>query len=180
MAEKSEKKPEAAPADPAAPAKKGLPVKAIGAVGVIMLIEGAAVFMVAKGTSPQAASAEVQVEGKDQTDHEASVEIALVDDRFQNIQTGRVWVWDAEIVLKVKSKNQAFVEETLASRSSEIKEGVSMIFRRAQHNQLKEPGLETINRQLSAYLNQVFGKDAESKERLERIIIPKCKGFPAD
>jgi hypothetical protein len=25
-----------------------------------------------------------------------------------------------------------------------------------------------------------LGKDGEGKDRLERVVIPKCKGFPAD
>ena len=91
-----------------------------------------------------------------------------------------MWVWDTEIVLKVRSKNEEHVTKQLEERAAEIKEGISQIFRRAQHSQLKEPGLETINRQVSTFVQQVLGKDADGKERLERIVIPKCKGFPAD
>ena len=68
----------------------------------------------------------------------------------------------------------------LENKAAEIKEGVAMIFRRAQHSQLKEPGLETINRQISAYVNQAIGKDAEGHERVVRVVIPKCRGFPGD
>lgn len=162
------------------PAKKGLPKKAVLVVAAIMAAEGAGVFLIAKMTSPAPASAEVAVEVKDQTDEEKSIEIELVSEKFQNMQTGRVWVWDAEIVLKVRVKNQPLVEETLESRKAEIKEGVGMIFRRAQHAQLKEPGLETVNRQLTAYLNELFGKDAQGHPRIERVVIPKCRGFAAD
>lgn len=164
-----------------APAKKGPPIKAIGAVAAIMAVEAGAVFMIAKMTGPKAAEAsETHIEGADQTDHEATVELPLIEEKFQNMQTGRVWIWDSEIVLKVRKKNEEFVQGVLDNRAAEIKEGVSMIFRRAQHSQLKEPGLETINRQLAAYLSQIIGKDADGKERLERVVIPKCRGFPAD
>lgn len=168
------------PEGEAKPAKKGLPVKAAGVVAAIMIAEGAGVFMIAKMTSPAPVAAETHLETKDQTDQEALVEIELVSEKFQNMQTGRVWVWDADIVLKTRVKNQAYVEEALEARKAEIKEGVSMVFRRAQHNQLKEPGLETLNRQITAYLSEILGKDAEGKDRLERIVIPKCRGFPAD
>ena len=179
----SDKKPDAksepAAAAPAAaaPAKKS-PVKAIVIVAVLMIVEGVAVYMFIGKTGPQPAAA--AVEGKDDAHHDASVEVPLIEDKFQNLQTGRVWVWDAEIVLKVRSKNEEHVTKQLEERAAEIKEGISQIFRRAQHSQLKEPGLETINRQVSTFIQQVLGKDAEGKERLERIVIPKCKGFPAD
>ncbi|GJQ28168.1 MAG: hypothetical protein HBSAPP03_00520 [Phycisphaerae bacterium] len=165
---------------PSTPAKKGLPIKAVAIVAAIMAGEGAAVFLVARSTSPSPASAETPVVIKDQVDQESTVEIPLVAEKFQNLQTGRVWIWDAEIVLKVKLKNQAVVEKAMESKKAEIVEGVSMIFRRAQHAQLKEPGLETVSRQLTAYLAGLFGKDADGHERLERIVIPKCRGFPAD
>jgi flagellar basal body-associated protein FliL len=160
--------------------KKSLPIKAVAIVGALMLVEGAAVVLVMRMTSPTHASAEEVVEIKDQTDGEALVEIPLVSEKFQNMQTGRVWIWDADIVLKVRAKNQAAVEKTLEARAAEIREGVGMIFRRAAHSHLKEPGLETLNRQLTSFVDEVLGKDAEGKSRLERVVIPKCRGFPAD
>jgi flagellar basal body-associated protein FliL len=140
---------------------------------------GVYVFVGATGAHPQAAAAHT-IQGADQADLDASVELPLLEEKFQNMQTGRAWIWDTEIVLKVRAKNQAFVTKELESRMAEVKEGVSLIFRRSPHSQLKEPGLETINRQLTAYLNQVLGKDPDGKDRLERVVIPKCKGFPAD
>lgn len=177
-AEKEKPKPEAAATAEAPP--KGKPIKVIAIVAVLMAVEGVAVFMIASMTGPKHAEAAKHVEGVDQTDHEAAVEIQLVDDRFQNMQTGRVWVWDSEIVLKVKTKNEAFVTKVLETRSAEMKEGVALIFRRAQHSQLKEPGLETVNKQLSVYLNEIIGKDGEGHDRIERVVIPKCKGYPAE
>lgn len=178
-AKATEKQPAPASAE-AAPAKKGgPPVKLLGIVAGLMIAEAAGVFMVAKMTGPAKVEAAPLAKG-DGHDQEATVEISLVDDRFQNMQTGRVWLWDTEIVLKVKAKNEEYVNKVLESRAAEIKEGVALVFRRAQHNQLKEAGLETLNRQLSAYLDDVVGKDADGKERIERVVIPKCKGFPAE
>ncbi len=184
MADKEEKKrsseetPEAGAAEGA---KKGLSVKMIGIIAVMMVAEAGGVFAFVSmtGKAPQAAEAK-HVDGEHETDREASVEVPLVDDKFQNMQTGRVWVWDTAIVLKVRERNKEFVEKELARRDAEIKEGISMIFRRAPHTQLKEPGLETINRQVAAYINQLLGKDAEERVRIDRVLIPKCKGFPAD
>lgn len=171
----------AKPAEGAALAKKGLPVKVIGIVAAMMAVEAGAVFFFVKATSPKAAMAEeAHLEHADQNDTEATVEIQLIEDKFQNLQTGRVWIWDTEIYLKVKKKNEEFVNKVLESKNAEIKEGVAMIFRRAQHSQLKEPGLETINRQLMVYVGQVIGKDPDGKERIEKIFLPKCRGFPAD
>lgn len=183
MAGKSDKKqPEAAPAEPApaAPAKKGLNVKMIGIVAAAMVVQAGGVFYVARMTSPKPVAAEVQVQEGEVEDLNAFVEVPLIEERFQNMQSGRAFIWDTAIVLKVKAKDEELVTKTLERRAAEVKEGISLIFRRAPHTQLLEPGLETINRQILAYLNDVVEKDAEGKPRVQRIIIPRCKGFPAD
>ena len=179
-------KPGAAAGAPSAPPeqatpKKGLPIKTVGIVAAIMALEAVGVFFFvsATGHKPQDAGAQT-IHGAEQADLDATVEIPLVEDKFQNMQTGRVWVWDAEIVLKVKARNEKYVTTELERRSAEVKEGVAMIFRRAPHSQLKEPGLETVNRQLQSYVAEVLGKDPDGKDRVDRIVIPKCKGFPAD
>jgi len=178
--DKDKKEAPAAEAAPAAPKKKGPKVAVI--VAALMAVEAGAVFMVAKMTSPKAAEAavEVQTEGHGEESHAETVELPLIEDRFQNMQTGQVWIWDTEIVLKVKSKNEEAVSKVLEAKAAEIKEGLAAIFRRAQLGQLKEPGLESINRQLSAFVNQMIGKDAEGHERVERVLIPKCRGFAAN
>lgn len=181
MSDAAEKAPAKDQAEPAAEGKKKPPIKIIGLVAVLMIVEAAGVFFIVSATAKKPAAAEAaHIEGLDEVDHNASVELPLLDEKFQNMQTGGVWIWDTEIILKVKEKDSEYVTGQLENRAAEIKEGVSMIFRRAQHNQLREPGLETVNRQVTAYLNKILGNDAENQPRLERVLIPKCRGFPAN
>jgi len=162
-------------------AKKKPPIKVIGLVAVMMIVEAVGVFVLVSATAKKpAAAGAAEIVGLNEVDHNAAVEIPLLDEKFQNMQTGGVWIWDTEIILKVKEKNAEYVAEQLEKRAAELKEGVAMIFRRAQHNQLREPGLETINRQLSAYMNKLLGNDAENEPRVERVLIPRCRGFPAN
>lgn len=150
-------------------------------VGALMLIEGVVVFGAVKvlggGPSPADAS---EVEGAEDSGMEAPVEIELVKDSFQNMQTGRVWEWKVEIYIRVRQKNMEEVTKIQERDAATIREGVAMIFRRAHDRHLREPGLETITRQISTYLNEVFGTDPEGLPRFERVIIPELKGFPAD
>lgn len=184
MSDKPDKKKAPPAAEPAAaeaaPAKKKPPIKMIGIVGGMMVAQGVGVYMLAKMTSPKSAVADVQVHTDDKS-HESYVEIPLIEEKFQNLQSGRPFIWDVSIVLKVKAKDETFVTELLQKQANEVKEGISLIFRRAPHTQLMEAGLETLNRQIYAYLNnEVIEKDAEGKPRVSRVLIPKCKGFPAD
>jgi len=163
----------------AAPAKKKSPIIMLALVAVMMIGEAAVVYVVASMTSGSSADAATELEGE-VAEGDEIVEVELLADQFQNTQSGRVWEWQAQIFVKVRQKNldgPRGVALTLEKRNAEIKEGVSLIFRRAQHKHLQEPGLQTISRQVTAYVNEVFGNDADGLPRVERVVIPVCKGF---
>ncbi len=149
-------------------------------VAALMLLEGAAVFGLVKFLGAGPSEAEAKLLGEEQAGEEAPVEVLLVNDTFQNMQTGRVWEWRVEIYLRVRQKNVAEVTRVQERDAAAIKEGVALIFRRAHDRHLREPGLETVQRQVATYVNEVFGTDPDGIPRVERVIIPQCKGFPAD
>ncbi len=165
--------------DSAGGEKKG-GLKMMIIIAVIMVVEGAAVFFVVNMMAgPKGAQATdlAMLEGAGE---DAPVEIELVKDRFQNMSTGHVWEWRVEIVLRVRQKNSAHIETIKERDAALIKEGVALIFRRAQDRHLREPGLETITRQLTTYVNEVFGMDPDGMPRVDRVLIPECKGFRSD
>lgn len=158
----------------------GLPKRLILIIAGLMVLEAVAIFAVVSFTGFGESASAQTIEGKADADREAMVEIELVDTRFQNMQTGRVWDWEVQIYLKVRNRNKDNVSQTIDRRRAEIMEGVATIFRRAQHSQLREPGHETLNRQLSTYFHEVFGDGPDGMPRIERVLIPKCDGYPAD
>ncbi len=160
--------------------KKKPPIMMLAVVGALMLAEAGAVYAVVSMTGGGAAQASAAQVADEATDENQLVEVELIDEQFQNLQSGRVWEWQVQIFLKVRKKNldgPRGVEATLERRNAEIKEGIALIFRRAQHRQLQEPGLQTIHRQVTAYVNDVFGEDAEGMDKVERVLVPVCKGF---
>ena len=125
---------------------------------------------------------EVQAEIVETDDAEAETvsEILIVSDRFPNHQSGKIWLWDTEIQIQVKQKNNEYVTRVLEERNAEIKTGISALWRNAHHRYLTEPNLETMTRQLTEYLNGVFGVDAEGEPRVFKVLIPRCVGLPGD
>lgn len=160
--------------------KKGGGLKVMVIVAVLMLAEAGGLFVLIKGMGGPSAADASQLEGLEGTGEEAPVEIMLVEDRFQNMQTGRVWEWRTQIYLRIRQKNISEINRVMERDAASIKEGISMIFSRAQDRHLREPGRETLIRQLTTYLNEVFGLDADGLPRIDRVIIPELKGFPAD
>lgn len=150
-------------------------------VAGLMLAEAAAVYFVIAvlGVGPSPATAS-QLQGLEENDRESLTEVMLVTNRFQNMQSGRVWGWDVDVYLKVRNKNVEAVQQTMERNEAEILEGLALIFRRAQDRHLREPGLETLSRQLNAYVNELFGTDAEGLPLVDRVVLAKLKGVPED
>ena len=165
----------------AAPKKSS---KLVLIVGALMVLEAGGVFVLAGAITKKPASAEATtLPHGEEAKKESMVEIPLLTEQFQNMQTGRVWVWDADLAVRIKKKHEKVVSSKLEERESEIKEGIATIFRRASFGQLKEPGLETINKQVAAYLDLILGKDTADNETvsyIDRVLIPRCRGFPAE
>ncbi|CAN5706092.1 hypothetical protein BH11PLA1_BH11PLA1_09030 [soil metagenome] len=183
---KEEKKPDAkgdakAHAPEAAPAKKG-GKKVIGMVGAIVIAQGVITFGAFSMVGPKASHAKVDTHELHKDETAATKEITMIaekDGRFPNHMTGSVWVWSTEIVAQVKVKNAEAVEAKLKARQAEVKEEIARIFAKAQQAHLKEPDRQTLNRQISAVLNKIFGKDEKDEPLIERVLIPKCIGVSA-
>jgi flagellar basal body-associated protein FliL len=158
----------------------GVPKKVLFIVVGVMALEtiGVGAFLMLSGGGAKEAAADVVPDPA--TDPEALVEVAIVADRFQNLHTGRVWQWECEIVVQVKRKSEPQVTQELERRRAEVTAGIGEVIRKATHTQLREPELASINRRLEAYLNEVFGLDADGQGRVARVLIPKLRGSPAD
>lgn len=162
-----------------APAKK-LPLKTIIVVLGLLIVEGAGVVVLMNilgkpGDVQAGQSAELVLD-----DSEQISELLIVEERFPNHQTGRVWLWETEVQVQVKNKHIEYVSRVLEERQAQIKTGISTIWRNAHQRHLTEPNLETLNRQVAAYFNDIFGHDSEGTPRIAQVLLPKCVGFPAD
>lgn len=183
------KKEAAAAAAPAAEApkegaeaspKKKPPIKAILIVLVLLVVEGAVVMTLVGGSGkPKETKAAEHVDPK-AGEAEKLVESLVLKDRFPNTHTGRTWIWDTEIQVQLKQKHQDHVSELLTARAAEIKTGIARIWRTSQHNHFNEPGLETLTRQVTEFLDTVIGTGADGKSYLERVLISRCVGFPTE
>ena len=145
-----------------------------------MAIEAGAIFALFTMMGPKASQAETaHVELTTDASHEL-VEIKIAEDKYQNLQQGKVWYWDLGVVVQVKEKHAEQVEGALEKRAAEIQEGISQIVGRAQPAQLKEPDRQTLQRQFTAFLVKIFGSDDDGHPLVERVLIPKCRGIPGE
>lgn len=208
-AEKPAPAAEAAPPAADTPPKKSLPIKTIGAVAVMLILEAVAIIAVVKMFGKPS---EVQGVGLEHMEHDEGdrlVEIPVLHEKYVNNSSGRVWIWDTEVIIKAKHKHAGepemegekkggghgepaaegehgvhqagpTVRVEMKERMAEIRTGIGAIMSSAQHAYFTEPARETLSRQILEYLRKVFGTDPEGHERIEEVLIPRCLGFPAD
>lgn len=162
------------------PSAKSGGLKTILIVAALMVAQAGGMFVVMRMMGGPKAADATELEGLEGSGEEAPVEIELVKGQYQNMSTGRVWEWRVEVFLRVRQKNVAEIERVMARDEALIQEGISKIFGRAQDRHLREPGRETMTRQLTAYLNEIFGVDPDEFPIVDRVLIPELKGFPAD
>lgn len=171
-----------AKADAGTPASGGrrLPLKAIIILAVALLIEGIAItgaFMFAGKPADVRADPAAQTEADLA---EKPVEVMVIADKFQNNRSGRSYIIDTEIYVIVRQKNASGFEASLKGTEAKVAADMAMIFRKAEPNILLEPGLETINRQIHAKLDESFGMDPTNKPIIDQVLIKRFTQIPID
>jgi len=203
MAEKQEKKAEAAPAPAAAPAEKkesakgggGLLNKTPVLLGGVMIIEAVVLFAGFKflGSGAHAApGAELTVaeggegahgEGGEgtstsPTDKKKTVEINVIDFKAPNRLSGRLFLYDVSIFVVTKGEFSDKLKQIIKDREALIKDRVRTIIAQSDPDKLGgggEPGLETLRRQVKYQLDEIIGEGM-----IEEVLVPRCIPFRAD
>jgi flagellar basal body-associated protein FliL len=205
MADKPEKKAEAAPADKkgsakaeAAPAAASAPAKGQGGgmltktpvlLGGVMVIEAIVLFAGFKfitGGAKNANAADLTVPDKAKvdgdkggaTDASATAEIQLLDSRFPNKQNGHTFLYDIQIFLSCKKEVADKIKPMIADHEALIQDRVRTIIAQSDPDKLgggSEPGLETLRRQVKYQLDEIVGDGL-----IDDVLIPRCIPFRTD
>ena len=179
MPRKEPPKPAESPAEAPPVRQGGLSLKLVIVILGIMLAEAGAVVGVLSLTGPSSTHAAEET-GLDVNAGEQTKEIMVISERFQNLQSGRVWQWEIELWLKVKTKHADQVQTRLENHKAEIQQEINNIISRAQHAHLKEPGHETLLRQLTKVMERFMTPDGQEAPLFETVLLPKVRGHPGD
>jgi flagellar basal body-associated protein FliL len=161
--------------------KKKLPLKTIIVLAAALLIEAGAftaAILLSGGPADVAAATDEQIKAAEANE---LVEELVVSGSFQNIKSGRSFLYDTEVYIKVRRKYQEEVKEELEEKRAAITMAIATIIRSSEPIHLKEDGLLTLTRQITAALSQVLGVDEESgKTKIEEVSIPKFIRYLSD
>jgi flagellar basal body-associated protein FliL len=105
-------------------------------------------------------------------DPKAPAEIPLMEGRAVNKRNGRAIIYQVKIVVSTKGGDADAVTAKIKARESLIKDRVRTIIAQSEPDRLdggREPGLETLRRQIKAQLDQILGEGLISE-----VMIPDC------
>lgn len=168
----------AAPADSGS--KKKISIKALLILVGLLVIEGAVIaglFMAMGGPADVKAQGAAEDEA---AQAELPVEELVVAAKFPNTKRGRTFIYDTEVYIVVRQKNQAKINEQLQGMAAQISGDIRAIIGLAEPNHLLEPTLETIKRQIKAALDDRLGRDEQGESYVEQVVITKFTQFRAD
>jgi len=154
--------------------------KLVIVLGAVVLIEAVAIFgvlLLGGGPDPVEAS---QAAADEQLELEKPAELLVVAEKFQNIKSGRPFIYDTEISIVVQQKNVDLLATRIENRLARISSDIGIIFRSAEPAFLIEPELSTLKRQVTAKLNERLGMDPDTGEAYIQEVLIKTKQFRAD
>jgi flagellar basal body-associated protein FliL len=193
MAEKAEKKPDAAAAGHGDKKKGGgLLSKTPVLVGGAMMIEAVVLLLgiwIFKGSTPKAAQGAERIDGVTETadgkvaasgdnDKKRPVEIPVADFRALNRRSGQTFLYDVSIVASTKAESEDLVKKKIAERGNLIRDRIRTIIAESDPDKLgggSEPGLETLRRQVKYQLDEIVGDGL-----IDEVLVPKCIPFRTD
>lgn len=172
----------------AAKPKKKLPMTAIIIAG-ITIVQAAGFFMAFKmfaGGAPEPTygaehgEGEHHAEGDDphaQPAVQMTAEIPLLEKlRVPNNKSGRMYMYDLDIVIVTSAEQKAEVEKLKTERAAEISDRIAQIVRAADPRVLEEDDLRTLRTQMQAAISTIAG----NPEIVQRVLIPRCMPIRAE
>lgn len=173
MADKTEKKEEAKPAEGEAPKKAGGGGAKFAIITVVLLVvEGAVLggvfMMMNKPKAAEATEPTVHVDPEE----EKLVEVLVLNERLANDRSGLTYVYPTEIYVQVKKKDEESVTEEIERFKNELRADIAALWRTSEPHHLQEPRMESMTRRVETLLRERF--DKHGGEGATEPVVQKC------
>jgi flagellar basal body-associated protein FliL len=178
MADKSAA--ETAPAPEAAKSSKGGTLKTLIMLVAVLALEGGTIgvtmMMVGGPREVQGVSLEVD----QMADQNKVVEVLVVKDKFENLKTGRQFLYDTEVYITVRKRDETAVTNALAAQKAQIAMAIGTVVRQSDPAFLQEATYATLRRQIKAKLDEMFDKDPDGQSIVQEVLVTRCIPFRGD
>ncbi len=164
-----------------APPKKKLPIKTIGIVLGLAVVQGAGFFFYFKTTSagtPTPAHGEEHpvIENEPAKAPVGQAEVRLLKGfKVPNDKSGRMWIYDMDISVVVPANEKDRLEGLADERAAEIGDMVARIVRAASDQMLREDDLRVLRNQIADGLTEI----TNDRNMIQRVLIPRLVPIPS-
>ncbi len=159
-------------------AKSKLPLKTILIILAVLLLEGGTitVFMVLKG-GPTAAEGTNPIEGDTQVDLKEFAEVTLADSfNVDNYMGGKTrLVITMEVCAKVAKEKGDEFKAIVEAHKTEIKDTIRSFVASAHPDQIKDPKLQVIKREIQTSVEKIVGEGM-----IQEILVSSWQSYTAD
>jgi len=176
-------------------ARKGGKLMLFGMVGGLMLAEGVAIFVAtrflggpsvavgsvegASGETGEGAhggsNGELATNGT-QPSKSGAREILIAEVRAMSDRSGQNIVYDAKVCARVDASKGDKVQKVLEEKKATIEDRLTRVIRSADPQYFKEPGFETLRRQIKHELDGLIGEPGAVTE----VLLPSLMWYNAD
>ncbi|MBN1345957.1 MAG: hypothetical protein JXQ73_24920 [Phycisphaerae bacterium] len=156
-----------------------------GILAGVMLLEGVGLYVGMKmfGAGPEQATAEEGLVDKAQKKISERPEVPIAKLKVPNRKTGKNYLYDIEVAAtiivpegKTTDEFKAEITEQLKARENSIEDRLSFLIRSANPQELDEPGLVTMRRQIKAELGKIFNDE----KLFDEVLLPRWTPLRAD
>ncbi len=153
-----------------APAKKG-GMKFMAITAGLLVLEGAAIVGFFSMTGPKHVEAEVPVAVAN-PEESKPIELLLLDDRLVNDRTGLAYLYEVEVYVKVRKKDETWVKEEIERSRNELRAEIGGLWRTAEPHHFQEPTFETLTRRIEGTLRERFDhRSTDGKPTVDRCVL---------
>jgi flagellar basal body-associated protein FliL len=148
--------------------KSKLPFKTIIVIAAVVLMEGGTIVLLKSSHTPQPVEASDPIVEVQESPNSGSAEIALADGSVDNYVSGRSFIRvTLEVSAKVKKENQAKLTELVTAHKTEIRDRVRYLVSSSQPEDLKDPKLQVVKRQVKSDMEKIVGEGL-----IEDVLLP--------
>ena len=180
-------------AETSAGGRKGGRLMLFGLVGGLMLVEGVAIFFATRflgGPSPAMGSLDSHAaptggEGGAEGEHgghaseparSGAKEIVIAEVRAMSDRSGQNIVYDAKVCARVDGSRSDKVQKVLEEKKATVEDRLTRVIRSADPQYFKEPGFETLRRQIKHELDGLVG----DPQAVTEVLLPSLMWYNAD
>ena len=157
--------------------KKRLPIKTILVILGVILLEAGTIVVVKKIGGTQTSNATPPIEETQQAVETEMSEVALCEKlTVDNWVGGRTrTVVTLEVVAKTPTEKEVDLTTLITDHSTQIKDRIRVLVGSAQPDQVKDPRLQVIKREIKTSVEQIIGEGF-----IAEVLIPTWQSYTQD